>query len=71
MKTPNEIKLLRLKEVLARTGLSRTTVYRKLTAKTFPAPVALGANAIAWRSNEIDAWIAALSPKSPSSSGEV
>jgi predicted DNA-binding transcriptional regulator AlpA len=31
-------KIIRLKTVLARTGLSRSTVYRKIAEGTFPPP---------------------------------
>ena len=49
--------LLRLPEVLTRTGLSRTGVYRRIASGAFPAPVALGERAVAWRESEISDWI--------------
>jgi prophage regulatory protein len=54
------MQLLRLPEVLQRTGLSRSGLYAALAAGTFVRPVKLGPNAraIAWPSEEIDAWIA-------------
>ena len=39
---------------------SRASIYRKIKGKTFPAPVKLGENKIAWLSTEIDAWIDAI-----------
>lgn len=51
-------KMLRPSEVMERTGLSRTTLWRRVRAGTFPPPVELGANAIGWRSSAIDAWLA-------------
>ena len=39
---------------------SRAQLYRKVKDKTFPAPVRLGENKIAWLSTEIDAWIEAI-----------
>jgi prophage regulatory protein len=39
---------------------SRASIYRKIRDKTFPAPVKLGENKIAWLSTEIDAWIEAI-----------
>lgn len=50
---------LRLPQVIARTALSRTTIYSKIRAKTFPAPVPLGSSQIvAFLTEEIDAWAA-------------
>lgn len=51
-------RLLHLKEVLNRTSLSRSSVYRQMSLGTFPASVPLGARR-AWISSEIDDWIAA------------
>ena len=41
--------MLRAAEVMARVGLSRTTIWRRVRAGTFPAPVELGVNSIGWR----------------------
>ena len=54
---------LRLSAVLARTGLSRSEVYRRIAAGTFPPSVKIGARACAWSSREVDAWIAATISK--------
>lgn len=51
--------LLRLPQVQARTGLSRSELYRRIAAGTFPAPVKLGERASAWPEHEIAAWCAA------------
>lgn len=50
--------MLRPPEVMARTGLSRTTIWRRVRAGTFPAPVQLGENSIGWPASEITAWLA-------------
>lgn len=50
-------KLLRLPGVIECTGLPRTTLYRYIKQGTFPAPVALGTRSIAWKSDEVRAWI--------------
>jgi prophage regulatory protein len=50
--------LLRRKEVEARTGLPRSSIYALIAKKEFPAPVNLTARAVAWPSDAIDAWIA-------------
>jgi prophage regulatory protein len=50
-------RLLRLREVKARTGLGTTTVYRRMAEGTFPRPVDIGGGRVAWRESQIDAWI--------------
>ena len=51
------IRILRLPEVVARTGLSRSTIYARLEQGRFPRPVALGGRAVGWIESEIDEWI--------------
>ncbi len=51
------LSLERLPEVKARTGLSRTEIYRRIAAGTFPLQIKLGEHASAWDSREIDRWI--------------
>lgn len=51
--------LLRLPEVLRRTGLGRSVLYREIAAGAFPAPVRLSERSTAWPEHEISAWIAA------------
>lgn len=50
--------ILRRKQVEARTGLSRSTIYLRIARGEFPAPVSLGARIVGWPSDAIDAWIA-------------
>lgn len=50
--------LLRLPEVVRRTGKGRSAIYRAIADGSFPTPVAIGDRARAWRSDEIEAWIA-------------
>lgn len=50
--------ILRRKQVESRTGLSRSTIYDRIRAGTFPAPVSLGAKAVGWIEAEVDAWLA-------------
>ena len=57
-------RLLRLPEVLRLTGLSRSTVYRKIKAGEFPRPVKLGKRAVGWREFEVIAWINGRPPAS-------
>ncbi len=52
-------RFLRLSEVIARTGLSRSTIYLRIAKGEFPKQASIGPNASAWLASEIDAWIAA------------
>lgn len=56
-------KLLRLPEVLRKTGLSRSGIYAKEAIGHFPDRVSLGPRAVAWRETEVDEWIKALESK--------
>jgi len=51
--------LIRLPQVKARTGLSRSTIYFRIAGGTFPAPVKLGAGAraVGWVETEIEQWL--------------
>ena len=49
--------ILRRKQVEARTGLARSTIYDRVKAGTFPAPINLGEKAVGWIESEIDAWL--------------
>lgn len=52
-------RLVRLTEVLERTGLSRSSVYDRIKKGRFPPSVALGeGRARRWVNSEIDTWIA-------------
>jgi prophage regulatory protein len=51
--------ILRRKEVEARTGLSRSSIYALIREGKFPAQVAIGGGrAVGWVAAEIDAYIA-------------
>ena len=49
--------ILRLPAVKARTGLSRSTIYVRISAGNFPKPISLGSRAVGWIESEIDAWL--------------
>lgn len=55
---PNSI--MRLHEVTAAIGLSRSTIYKRVRDGTFPAPIQLGAKSVGWRFGDIEAFL--LSP---------
>ncbi len=50
-------RFLSLREVLHRTSLSRSQVYRLLGFGTFPKSVPISAGRVAFLESEIDAWI--------------
>ncbi|KEO86035.1 hypothetical protein EH30_09300 [Erythrobacter sp. JL475] len=50
-------RFVRLKEVLHRTGLGRSTIYRWMDEGRSPKPVRLGARSVAWIEHEIDQWL--------------
>jgi len=58
------LSILRRKQVEARIGLSRSTIYERIKAGTFPAPISLGAKSVGWIESEIDAWLSSQVEKS-------
>ena len=54
--TLDDVTFMRLPEVKLVTGLSKTTIYELIRAKTFPAPVRLGPRSVAWVKAEIRDW---------------
>lgn len=51
--------ILRLPAVKERTGLSRSSIYLKVSNGEFPRPIKLGKRAIGWPKTVIDEWIEA------------
>ena len=52
------LRLLRFGEVRQRTGLSRSTIWRMERSGVFPKRVKVSVNVVAWREDEVTAWIA-------------
>lgn len=50
-------RIVRLKTVLARTGLSRSTLYRKISEGTFPRQVPISVHGAGWHESAINRWI--------------
>jgi prophage regulatory protein len=48
---------LRLPQVLARVAISRSTLWRRVRAGSFPRPLKLSARVTVWRSEDIDGWM--------------
>ena len=51
------VRILKLKEVLTRTGLGKTTLYMLISNGDFPQQIPLGLRAVGWLESEVDAWI--------------
>lgn len=49
--------VLRLPDVKRRTGLSRSTIYLRISKNDFPKPISLGGRAVGWIEADIDSWI--------------
>jgi prophage regulatory protein len=49
--------ILRLPVVKTRTGLSRSTIYLRVSQGRFPRPVRLGERAVGWLEDEIQSWL--------------
>lgn len=54
---PGRDRIIRLKTVLHRSGLSRSTVYRKMQDGTFPPRIKVNINGIGWQASELNRWI--------------
>lgn len=59
-------RVLRLKQVLERVGLSRSTIYDRMNPAspryddTFPKPIKIGSSAVGWLESSISKWIESL-----------
>ena len=51
-------KLLRLPEVKATTGLSKSSIYTRISDGTFPKQIPLGPRLVVWVESDIQNWIA-------------
>ena len=51
------MRLIKLKEVIEKTSLGRSTIYEFMTKGTFPKQISLGAKSVAWVESEVDDWI--------------
>ncbi|TCW20756.1 AlpA family transcriptional regulator [Vibrio crassostreae] len=51
------MRFLKLKEVMEKTALSRSAIYRKMNNGNFPLSVNLGDRAVAWGNGEIEEWM--------------
>lgn len=69
MREPDRI--IRMKTVLARTGLSRSTIYRKMAEGSFPAQLKISMNGAGWHESDINRWVADPAGWRPANDNEV
>lgn len=50
-------RIIRIRRVMDRTGLARSTIYAKIAAGEFPKPIQLGPRSVGWDEEVVDKWI--------------
>nr|WP_235584719.1 AlpA family phage regulatory protein [Thiomicrospira sp. WB1] len=55
------IKLLKISQLVEITGLSKATIYRRISNGEFPSQVRLSARRVGWKQSEIEDWLDSLS----------
>lgn len=58
MTTDTPDRIIRLKTVIAETGLSRSTVYRRMEQGTFPRQFKISDRCVGWRASAVKRWAA-------------
>lgn len=51
------MRLIKLKEVIQKTSLGHSSIYKFIAEGSFPKQVSLGAKSVAWLESEVDDWI--------------
>lgn len=57
MQQERQERLLRIRQVLAKTGLGRSSLYALVKSGRFPSPLKLSERSVAWRESAVDLWI--------------
>ena len=55
--------IYRLPNVMAITGMSRSTIYALMSKDQFPKQVSLSRRCVGWKKDEIDEWISSKKPE--------
>lgn len=63
------MRVLRIKSVLDKTGLGKTTLYKLIAQGKFPSSFPLGERTVGWLESEVEGWIAACLSKRTQDSG--
>lgn len=53
-------KLLRLKQVVERTNISKATIWRWVKDGTFPKPIRITSRVTVWKNSDVEAYIASV-----------
>ena len=61
-----DIKILRIKEVCAKVGVAKSTLYVMIQEGEFLEPVRIGKRNIGWRNVDVDEWLLSLPTIDPS-----
>lgn len=51
------MKILKLQALISKTGLSKSSVYQRISDGTFPEQISLGGRSVGWIESEIDDWL--------------
>lgn len=51
------MRILRIKDVIEKTGLARSTIYKYIDIGSFPKPITLGGRSVGWVDSEVHEWI--------------
>ena len=57
MATLELLVLLRIRDLIQKTGMSRSTIYRRIADGSFPPPVHPSPGIAAWRAEDIRNWL--------------
>lgn len=63
-------RIIRLPEVKEKTGISRSSIYLRMSKGEFPLSISLGDRAIGWVEQDVDSWLEARIEASRNSGGE-
>lgn len=50
-------KIIRLPDVIKMTGLSRSTIYLRMSKGSFPQSISLGERAVGWLETDVEKWL--------------
>ncbi|WP_338157389.1 helix-turn-helix transcriptional regulator [Burkholderia glumae] len=56
-------RVVRMRPLIERVGLSKSEIYRRIQAGTFPRPIALGVRAVGWLERDVELWLATRSKR--------
>lgn len=67
----NGHRILRLPDTVKKTGLSKSGIYQRIRARTFPQPVRLGVRAVGFVEREVDAFLSQLMSERAQAQGDM